>query len=46
MELGLAIAEYIEHFYNPARRHRSLGELTPNECENLHSNPNHQATLS
>ena len=46
MELGLAIAEYIDHFYNPARRHSSLGYLTPNEFEDIHSNPNQQVTLS
>jgi transposase InsO family protein len=27
------MAEYIEHFYNPRRRHSSLGYLTPNESE-------------
>ena len=31
------MADYIEHFYNPARRHSSLGYLTPNEFEDLHS---------
>jgi Integrase core domain len=31
MELGLAMADYIEHFYNSDRRHSSLGYLTPNE---------------
>ena len=29
LELAVAIADYIEHFYNPARRHSSLGYLTP-----------------
>jgi hypothetical protein len=37
MELGLAMAEYIEDFYNPIRRHSSLGYLTPNEFEDVHS---------
>ena len=37
LELAIAIADYIEHFYNPARRHSSLGYLTPNEYERLHS---------
>ena len=37
LELAIAIADYIEHFYNPARRHSSLGYLTPNEFEDLHS---------
>jgi transposase InsO family protein len=45
MELGLAIAEYIEHFYNSSR-HSSLGYLTPNEFEDLHSTTTQQATLS
>ena len=37
LELAVAIADYIEHFYNPARRHSTLGYLTPNEFEDLHS---------
>jgi putative transposase len=37
LELAIAMADYIEHFYNPARRHSSLGYLTPNEFEHLHS---------
>jgi|GEM_PF-1972932 transposase InsO family protein len=36
-ELGVAIADYIEHFYNPTQRHSSLGYLTPDEFEDLHS---------
>jgi hypothetical protein len=43
IEPGVAIAEYIEHFYNPARRHRALGYLTPNEFEDLHA-PQAKAT--
>lgn len=45
IELAVAIADYIEHFYNPARRHSELGYLTPNEFEDLHS-PQPQATSS
>jgi transposase InsO family protein len=45
LELAVAIADYIDHFYNPARRHSALGYLTPNEYEHLHS-PQPQATLS
>ena len=45
LELAIAIADYIEHFYNPTRRHSSLGYLTPNEFEVLHSTQP-QATLS
>jgi transposase InsO family protein len=45
LELAIAIADYIERFYNPARRHSSLGYLTPNEFEKLHS-PEPQPTLS
>ena len=37
LELALAIADYIEHFYNSSRRHRALGYLTPTEFEDLHS---------
>ena len=46
MELGLAIAEYIHHFYNSNRRHSSLGYLAPNEFEGLRSTPIQPATLS
>ena len=33
----LAIHEYIEVFYNRRRRHSYLGDLTPEEFENIHS---------
>ena len=46
MELGLASADYIEHFYNCHRRHSSLGYLTPNEFEALDSAHIHKAALS
>jgi transposase InsO family protein len=46
MELALAIADYIEHFYNSDRRHSSLGYLTPNEFDDLHATTNQQATSS
>jgi putative transposase len=45
IELALAMAEYID-FYNSERRHSSLGYLTPNEFEDLHSTTTQQATLS
>lgn len=45
LELAIAIADYIEHFYNPARRHSALGYLTPNVFEVLHP-PKPEATLS
>jgi putative transposase len=37
LELAIAIADYIEHFYNSSRRHSSLGYLTPDEYERPHS---------
>jgi transposase InsO family protein len=33
VELASAIADYIVNFYNPMRRHSSLGYLTPEEFE-------------
>jgi transposase InsO family protein len=36
LELAVAIADYIEHFYNSTRRHSALGYLTPREFEDLH----------
>lgn len=38
LELSTAMADYIETFYNPTRRHSSLAYLTPNEFEDLHLN--------
>jgi len=46
LELAIAIAGYIEHFYNPVRRHSSLAYLTPNEFDGLHSTTIHQVALS
>lgn len=45
IELSIAIAEWLEHFYNPERRHSSLSYLTPDEFELLHS-ANQPAELS
>jgi transposase InsO family protein len=45
VELSSAMADWIDNFYNPARRHSSLGYLTPNEYEALHST-NIQAAFS
>ncbi|CAM5787459.1 integrase core domain-containing protein [Cellulomonas persica] len=36
-ELATAIFEWIEAWYNPRRRHTSLGNLSPTEFENLHT---------
>ena len=36
-ELGSAIFEWIEAWYNPHRRHTSLGMLAPHEFESLHT---------
>jgi putative transposase len=46
LELAIAMADYIDHFYNCDRRHSSLGYLTPNEFEAAHSTTTQQATLS
>jgi len=46
LQLSVGIADYIENFYNPARRHSSLDYLTPNEFDDLHSTQIHQAALS
>jgi transposase InsO family protein len=37
IELSIAIADYIEHFYNTQRLHSSLNYLTPVEFEDKHS---------
>ena len=36
-ELAAAIFEWIEAWYNPRRRHTSLGDLAPAEYEALHT---------
>ncbi|QZN84877.1 integrase core domain-containing protein [Cellulomonas sp. C5510] len=36
-ELASAISEWIEAWYNPRRRHTSLGDLAPAEFEALHT---------
>ncbi len=36
-QLGSAIFEWIEAFYNPARRHSALGNLAPATFEDLHT---------
>jgi len=36
-QLASAIFEWIEAFYNPVRRHTSLGMLAPHEFETLHT---------
>lgn len=36
-ELGAAIFEWIEAWYNPARRHTSIGHLAPIEFERTHT---------
>ena len=41
IELSIAIAEWIEHFYNPERLHSSLGYVPPVEFEALHSTSTH-----
>jgi transposase InsO family protein len=37
VELASAIFEWIEGWYNPRRRHTSLGMLAPHEFETLHT---------
>ena len=39
----LAIFDYIETFYNPTRRHSSLGQISPVAFENLNSRKDTQA---
>jgi putative transposase len=46
LQLAAGIADYIENFYNVARRHSTLNYLTPTEFEDLHSADVHQAELS
>ena len=39
----LAIFEYIEAFYNPLRRHSTLGYKSPMEFEQIHSEETKEA---
>jgi putative transposase len=44
-EARMAIFEYIEGWYNPIRRHKGLGRISPIEFERRHStNPEHAVT--
>jgi len=45
VDLATAMADYIENFYNPFRRHSSIGYLTPDEFEALPSTTNEASTL-
>lgn len=36
-QLASAMFEWIEGFYNPRRRHTSLGDLSPADYEALHT---------
>lgn len=36
-QLGSAIFEWIEAWYNPRRRHTSIGHLAPADYERLHT---------
>ena len=40
------MADYIENFYNFARRHSSLHYLTPDEFEDLHLTTQTETTFS
>jgi transposase InsO family protein len=46
VELATAMADYIENFYNPSRRHSSLDYLTPDEFEAIAFNNNQARTLA
>ena len=42
LELAVAIADYIEHFYNPARRHSALATSPRTSSKTyIHPNPGH-----
>lgn len=38
-ELRLEVFDYIEAFYNRQRRHKTLGQISPLQFENKHSQP-------
>ena len=42
----LAIFEYIEAFYNPLRRHSTLGYKSPMEFEQIHSEETKEAAAA
>jgi transposase InsO family protein len=45
LQLAVGIADSIEHFYNPLRRHRAFNYLTADEFEDLLSPHTQQAAL-
>jgi transposase InsO family protein len=46
VELLAAMADYIENFYNSARRHSSRHYLTPDEFEDLYLTTQTETTFS
>jgi transposase InsO family protein len=46
LEMAIARADHIEHFYNSDRRHSSFGHLTPNDFEDLRPTTTQPVTLS
>jgi putative transposase len=42
-ELASAIFDYVEAFYNPRRRHSSVGNVSPAEFESRHTVEAHAA---
>jgi putative transposase len=45
-EARIAVFEFIEGFYNPRRRHSSIGYLSPNDYERHAANPDAAAVLA
>ena len=45
-EARSAVFEYIEGWYNPRRRHSTLGYLSPAECEQAHDDQALTATVA
>ena len=40
-EIAMAIFEWIEYWYNPVRRHSSIGMLSPASYEAVHTPSDH-----
>jgi hypothetical protein len=45
-EARMAVFEFIEGWYNPSRRHKGLGQISPIEFERRHHSMHHERAVT